>query len=133
MSDELRACIDGREYAYCVDIDDGGYCFDVDGHGYRFRQWTWGEKNRVTDASTGTDPATGQLRVNVARFNELMLATCLTRADTLETVTPAALRALNPVLGDTLLSIAYWVTELPDSAKKASPPRYTAAVSPSPT
>jgi hypothetical protein len=91
-----------------------------------------GRKNRVTDAAAATDPASGRLRVNIARFNELMLATSLTEADSLASVEPAALRALNPVLGDTLLSIAYWVNELPDAEKKASPPRYTAAV-PTPT
>jgi hypothetical protein len=133
MSGELTACIDGREYPYSLGIDDGSYCFSVDGQSYRFRQWTWGEKNRVTDAATTTDPDSGRLRVNVARFNELMLTTCLRRAEALETVTPAALRALNPVLGDTLLSIAYWVNELPDTAKKASPPPYTAVASPTPT
>jgi len=127
MSDDLVASIDGREYVYSVAIDDGSYCFSVDGACYRFRQWTWGEKNRVTDAATATDPATAHLRVNVALFNELMLARCLVSADGLESVTPAALRALNPVLGDTLLSIAYWVNELPDSAKKAFTPQYTAA------
>jgi hypothetical protein len=124
MSDDLVAPIDGREYPYSVDID-GSYCFSVDGQRYRFRQWTWGEKNRVTDASTALDPASGRLRVNIARFNELLLGTCLVSG--LESVTPAALRGLNPVLGDTLLSIAYWVNELPDSAKKVLSPRYTTA------
>ena len=47
MSDELLACIDGRDYPYTVDINDGSYCFDVDSHRYRFRQWTWGERTAL--------------------------------------------------------------------------------------
>jgi hypothetical protein len=121
MPHELTASIDGQDYPYTVRAEDGSYCFAIDGGVYRFRQWTWGEKNRVTDAATGTDPASGRLRVDVARFNELMLAASLTEAGALATITPAALRGLNPVLGDTLLSIAYWVNELPATEKKASP------------
>jgi hypothetical protein len=107
------ASIDGRDYAYSVDAEDGSYRFDIDGRSFCFRQWTWGDKNLVTDAATTTDPSSGRLRLNIARFNELMLAS------TLIGVTPESLRGLNPVLGDTLLAIACWVNELRDSEKKA--------------
>src|SRR5438034_9098524 len=120
MSDDLTASIDGRDYPYTVDASDGSHCFAINGHRYRFRQWTWGEKNRVTGAAAITDPTSGRLRVDIARFNELILATSLTEADSLASITPTTLRALNPVLGDTLLAIAYWVNELPDAEKKVS-------------
>ena len=113
------AAIDGREYAYSVDAEDGSYRFDIDGRGFRFRQWTWGDKNRVTDAATTSDPSSGRLRLNIARFNELMLESTLVEADSLVAVTPESLRGLNPVLGDTLLAIACWVNELRDAEKKA--------------
>lgn len=111
--------IDERTYRYARRPDDGTYLFEVDEAQYRFRQWTWGEKNRVVDAATIAEPATGRMRVDIARFNELMLATTLVEAATLPTVSVPALRELNPVLGDVLLSIAYWVNELPASEKKA--------------
>ena len=132
MSDDRIAAIDGREYRYLIRPEDGTYLFQVDGGSYRFRQWTWGEKNRVTDAATDVDPATGRLHVDIARFNELMLATSLVEADSLAPITPAALRQLNPVLGDTLLAIAYWVNELPATEKKTPrrPPRTPATPGP---
>ena len=119
------ACIEGRDYPYSIDANDGTYHFDIDGHRYRFRQWTWGEKNRVADAAI--DATKGRLRVNVARFNELMLATTLMETDALASITPDSLGGLNPVLGDTLLAIAFWVNELPDEEKKASLPPSAAA------
>ena len=112
--------IDGREYRYSLHPEDGTYLFVVDGGEYRFRQWTWGEKNRVTDAAAVADPDSGLLRVDIARFNELMLATSLIEADTIPSITPAALRDLNPVLGDALLAVAFWVNELPAAEKKTA-------------
>ena len=124
MTDEQTVLIDGREYRYSVHPEDGTYAFVVDGGKYRFRQWTWGEKNRITDAATA-ELDSGQLRVDIARFNELMLATSLVEAEGMPSITPAALRDLNPVLGDTLLAIAFWVNELPAAEKKTPrrPPR----------
>ncbi len=116
MTDGQTARIGDREYPYTRRHEDGAYEFEIDGAGYRFRQWLWGEKNRVIDAATVTG-ADGSLRVDLARFNELMLATSLLHADGLESVTPQALRQLNPVLGDTLLAVAYWVNELPAEKK----------------
>ena len=118
MSEDQLACIGGQEYPYAVRPEDGTYLFRVDGDRYRFRQWTWGEKNRVTDAATTVDADSGRLRVDIARFNELMLAATLVEAETVSPITPAALRELNPVLGDALLEIAYWVNELPATEKK---------------
>jgi len=120
MSEHQIAHIDGCEYLYTVRPDDGTYVFVVGGDEYRFRQWTWGEKNRVTDAAAVADPESGLLRVDIARFNELMLATSLVVADTIPSITPAALRDLNPVLGDALLAVALWVNELPAAEKKTS-------------
>ncbi len=113
------ARVDGQELPYTLRPEDGTYVFEVDGGRYRFRQWTWGEKNRVIDAATVADPAGGRMRLDVARFNELMLAASLAAAEGVEEVTPAALRRLNPVLGDALLVIAYWVNELPAGKKKS--------------
>ena len=120
MTDEQTVLIDGREYRYSVYPEDGTYAVVVDGGEYRFRQWTWGEKNRITDAAAVADLDSGQLRVDIARFNELMLATSLVAAAGMPSITPAALRDLNPVLGDTLLAIAFWVNELPAAEKKTS-------------
>ena len=120
MSDDQTACIDDREYRYTLRLEDGTFLFEVNGGRYRFRQWTWGEKNRVTDAATIADPDSGRLRVDIARFNELMLASSLVEADAVASITPASLRELNPVLGDTLLAIACWVNELPATEKKSS-------------
>jgi len=111
------ATIDGQELAYSASAADGTYAFQVTGGEYRFRQWTWGEKNRVIDASTQLDVETGHLRVDIARFNELMLSTSL-----VPSISPEALRELNPVLGDTLLAIAYWVNEVPAQDKKRVDP-----------
>ena len=118
MTDEQTVLIDGREYRYSVQPEDGTYAFVVDGGEYRFRQWTWGEKNRITDAAAVADLDSGQLRVDIARFNELMLATSLVEAAGMPSITPAALRDLNPVLGDALLAVALWVNELPAAGKK---------------
>lgn len=125
MSEHQIAHIDGCEYLYTVRPDDGTYVFVVGGDEYRFRQWTWGEKNRITDAAAVADLDTGQLRMDIARFNELMLATSLVEAEGMPSTTPAALRDLNPVLGDMLLAIAFWVNELPAAEKKTPrrPPR----------
>jgi hypothetical protein len=112
--------IDGQDLAYDLRPGDGLYDFQVAGATYCFRQWTWGEKNCVVDASTTLDPDTGQLRIDVAAFNELMLATSLVRSDAIAPITPEALRGLNPLLGDTLLAIAYWVNEVPVDDKKRS-------------
>jgi len=120
MSDQQTAQIDGRDVRYSVRPEDNTYVFVVDGGEYRFRQWTWGEKNRVTDAAATADPDSGLLRVDIARFNELMLAASLVEAETIPSITPAALRELNPVLGDALLAIAFWVNELPSAEKKNS-------------
>jgi hypothetical protein len=128
MSDQQTARIDGRDYRYTVRPEDNTYVFEVDGGGYRFRQWTWGEKNCVTDAATAVDPDSGLLRVDIARFNELMLATSLVEAETIPSITPAALRNLNPVLGDALLAIAFWINELPMAEKKTSWARSAAGV-----
>ena len=118
-AESYTAHIDGQEYHYTLRLEDGTYLFQFDGGCCRFRQWTWGEKNRVVDAATIADPASGRLRVDIARFNELMLATTLVEADAITAITPEALRQLNPVLGDTLLSVAYWANELPAAEKKA--------------
>lgn len=119
MDESQTVHIAGQFYRYTSCPEDGTYLFDVNGAGYRFRQWTWGEKNLVVDASTVADPANGRLRVDIARFNELMLATSLVEAPAIGSINVMALRRLNPVLGDTLLSMAYWVNELPASQKKA--------------
>ena len=119
MPDLPIANVRGQEYPYDLRPEDGTYRFEIDGASYRFRQWMWGEKNRVIDAATVTEPADGSLRIDLARFHELMLATSLVEADGLDVVTPEALRQLNPVLGDTLLNIAYWVNELPAKKKKS--------------
>ena len=117
-----RAHIDGQEFDYTLYPEDATHLFQVDNGQYRFRQWTWGEKNRVIDASVVTDTAGNRLRLDIARFNELMLATSLVQADTITPINSEALRQLNPVLGDALLSIAYWVNELPSTEKKTSFP-----------
>jgi hypothetical protein len=119
MAEQQVAYIDGQEYSYTRQPEDGAYLFQVNGAYYRFRQWTWGEKNRVTDASVVFDRASGRMRIDIARFNELLLMTCLVEAETLAVITPETLRQLNPVLGDTLLAIAYWISELPESEKKS--------------
>ena len=119
MPETRTARIEGQEYAFRLRPEDGTYVFEVDGGSYRFRQWTWGEKNRVIDAATVAEPASGRLRVDIARFNELMLTASLVEAEGLDPVTPAALSQLNPVLGDELLSIAFWVNEVPAEKKKA--------------
>src|SRR5215210_7956793 len=126
MPEYQTAQLDGRAYRYAVRPEDGTYVFEVDGGCYRFRQWTWGEKNRVTDAAAIADPDTGVVRVDIARFNELMLATSLVEADDLPSITPAHLRDLNPVLGDALLTIAFWVNELPAEEKKTCSARSAA-------
>src|SRR5215207_7025552 len=110
--------VDGQDFTYTLRPADGTYEFQVGDGVYRFRQWTWGEKNRITDASTAFDSDTGRLRIDIARFNELLLATTLVASDELEAITPESLRDLNPVLGDTLLAIAYWVNEVPGEDKK---------------
>ncbi len=112
-----RAHIDGQEFDYILCPEDATYLFQVDNDPYRFRQWTWGEKNRVIDAAVVTDAAGNRLRLDIARFNELMLAASLVQADTITPLNTEALRQLHPVLGDTLLSIAYWVNELPSTEK----------------
>src|SRR5262249_3065515 len=89
--------IDDQELHYELQPAIGVYDFQVAGGTYRFRQWSWGEKNRVVEASTTVDDRTGHLRIDIATFNELMLATCLVRGDALSSVTPESLRDLNPV------------------------------------
>jgi hypothetical protein len=118
MSAEYTITINAQEFCYTPWPADGTYRFQVNGCAYRFRQWTWGEKNRVTDASTVIDATSGRLRLDIARFNELMLVTSLVETEPAMPITLDALHQLNPVLGDTLLAIAYWVNELPVAEKK---------------
>ena len=117
MRDGRTARINGEDYRFTAEAD-GTFRFEVDGGRHRFRQWTWGEKNRVIDASTIADPATGQPRVDIACLNESMLAATLVEADAISPIDRDALSRLNPTLGDRLLSIAYWVNELSDAEKK---------------
>ena len=70
-----RVALDGQTFEYVFQPLDGSYEFEVEGAKYRFRQWTWGEKNRVTDTATIFEPDTGRLRIDIAQFNESMLAT----------------------------------------------------------
>ena len=118
MSAEYMATINDQELCYILHPVDGTYLFQVNGCAYRFRQWTWGEKNRVTNAATVIDTTSGRLRLDIARFNELMLVTSLVETEPAMPITLDALHQLNPVLGDTLLAIAYWVNELPVAEKK---------------
>jgi hypothetical protein len=118
MSPAYTATINDQELYYIPHPVDGTYTFQVNGCSYRFRQWTWGEKNRVTDAATVIDAVSGRLRLDIARFNELMLATSLVETEPAMPITLDALHQLHPVLGDTLLAIAYWVNELPVTEKK---------------
>jgi hypothetical protein len=118
MSESHRVVIDGQEYRYSLRPEDNTYLFHLAAGDYRFRQWTWGEKNQVIDAAMFTEANGGPMRLDIARFNELMLATSLVEAAGLADITPARLRQLNPVLGDTLLAIACWVNELPVAEKK---------------
>ena len=116
-----RTTIGDVELEYAVRPHDATYAFHFQDGVYRFRQWTWGEKNRVTDAATSLDPDSGQLRIDIAQFNELLLATCLVEAAELDSISPETLRGLHPVLGDTLLSMALWVNEVGVADKKSGP------------
>jgi hypothetical protein len=118
MAAEYTVAINGQEFCYTPRPEDGTYRFQIDGRAYGFRQWTWGEKNRVTDAATIVDTSSGRLRLDIGRFNELMLLASLVDTEPAMSITLDTLRGLHPVLGDTLLSIAYWVNELPASEKK---------------
>ena len=116
---------------YTVRPEDGTYAFLVQDGAYRFRQWTWGEKNRVTDAAASLDPESGELRIDIATFNELLLAACLVEASTLESISQETLRGMHAVLGDTLLSIALWVNEVAVADKKSGGPGGARASAPS--
>ena len=72
--------IEGRRFAYSID-QRGRIVAKVAGGTYTFRQWTWGEKNRATAAAAQEDANSGQLRFDLALFNEMMLASCLEAAD----------------------------------------------------
>ena len=109
MAAEYTATINDQELCYRRHPVDGTYTFQVNGCSYRFRQWTWGEKNRVTDAATVVDAGSGRLRLDIARFNELMLVTSLVETEPAMPITLDALHKLHPVVGVTLLAIAYWV------------------------
>jgi hypothetical protein len=109
--------IEGRRFAYSID-QRGRIVAKVAGGTYTFRQWTWGEKNRATAAAAQEDANSGQLRFDLALFNEMMLASCLEAADGLTEISLATLRALPANLGDQLLLLAYWVNEPGDQQKK---------------
>lgn len=109
--------LDGRRFAYSVDPS-GRVVAKVAGGSYTFRQWTWGEKNRATAAAAQEDARSGQLRFDLALFNELLLASCLETAEGLGEISPSTLRALPANLGDQLLSLAYWVNDPDDQQKK---------------
>jgi hypothetical protein len=114
--------LEGRRFAYSIDAH-GRVVAKVEGGIYVFRQWTWGEKNRATAVAAQEDARTGQLRFDLALFNEMMLASCLEAAEGLQEICPATLRALPANLGDQLLLLAYWVNE-PDGQKKKTDQRH---------
>ena len=85
---------------------------------YRFREWTWGEKNDISNRSVVYDPAGDGFRVNVATFNEGMLQATLVEAPF--EVTLENLRRLPASQGDALLGAAQWVSRLAATEKKSS-------------
>src|SRR5262245_11970485 len=105
--------LDGRQFVYRVD-GQGRVCAKIAGNDYIFRQWTWGEKNRATAAAAHEDARSGQLRFDLAVFNEMMLACCLEAADGLAEISLDTVRALPANLGDQLLLLAHWVNDPDD-------------------
>lgn len=109
--------LEGRRYTYTIDTE-GQVTTAIAGSRYIFRQWTWGEKNRATSVAAQEDARTGQLRFDLALFNEMMLASCLVAAEHLPEISAATLRALPANVGDQLLLLAYWVNDPDDQQKK---------------
>jgi hypothetical protein len=110
-----RVTIDGQEYEFSNHPGAEEYTFLVEGKRCRFKRWTWGEKNRITNESVAFNPAAKRFEVNTIAFNEKMLTNTMVEMEnngqkikpTLETV-----RGFNAALGDRLLMIAQWVNAI---------------------
>ncbi|MGD2088496.1 MAG: hypothetical protein PVH61_20130 [Candidatus Aminicenantes bacterium] len=110
-----RVTIDGREYEFAHHPGTEEYTFLVEGKRCRFKRWTWGEKNRITNECVAFNPTTNRFEVNTIAFNEKMLTHTMKELEsdgqktkpTLDTV-----RGFNAALGDQLLMIAQWVNAI---------------------
>lgn len=116
MSETLqKVTIEGREYEFSHDPGKNDYTFDLDSGRFRFKRWSWGEKNRVTNQCVVFNPGTNRFEVNTIAFNEKMLAATMIETEmkgqkskpTLETV-----KGFNAALGDQLLTIAQWINAI---------------------
>lgn len=116
MSEPLQTVtINHREYRFSHHTGANEYTFVVEDNHCRFKPWTWGEKNRITNECIDFNPGANQFEVNTITFNEKMLANTMKEMEsngqkttpTLETV-----RGFKAALGDQLLMIAQWVNAI---------------------
>jgi len=113
---EETIIVDGKKFSYIYDPKTDTYKFKLPGGNHAFAPWTWGEKNQVTNECTKIDPVIGKVELDVACFSEKMLLATLKEAPF--EITLENLRNLPASLGDTLLSVAYWVNGLSAREKK---------------
>jgi hypothetical protein len=110
-----KITIGDHEYEFLHNPKDNSYSFIIDNNHFRFKRWTWGEKNRITNECVTFNPEIKQFEVNTVAFNEKMLARTLIGANidgkdldpTLDTI-----RDFNASLGDQLLLIAQWINSI---------------------
>jgi hypothetical protein len=116
MSEPLKTVtINRQEYRFSHHTGANEYTFVVEDSRCRFKPWTWGEKNRITNECIAFNPDANQFEVNTIAFNEKMLANTMKEVEidgqkttpTLETV-----RGFKAALGDRLLMIAQWVNAI---------------------
>ena len=115
--------IGSQEYKFSHNARDNSYAFIVDSDQFKFKRWTWGEKNRISNECVTFNPATSQFEVNTVAFNEKMLAETLIEIDidgkklnpTLDTI-----RDYKATLGDQLLMISQWVNSIESNENEDS-------------
>jgi hypothetical protein len=113
MSKPLQmVTINGREYEFSHHTGTNEFTFKVGDNRYRFKRWTWGEKNRITNECAAYNHAANRFEVNTIAFNEKMLTNTMKEMDSNDQKTKPTLdtvRGFNAALGDQLLMIAQWV------------------------
>jgi hypothetical protein len=88
---------------------------------FKLGMWSWGEKNRVTDQSVQFDPDSGQLKMDLQRFNESLLLATVKQAHIAGkpvTVDANFLGNLDAAAGDILLQSAQEINEITEQEKK---------------
>lgn len=104
-----------KAFAHRYDADKGVHIFENGSNCYHFKAWNFAQKGAAINASIVLDQATGDLRIDTARFNESMLLASLVKAQVDGKALEVSLNELQelPVsLGDELLGFAQLVNEL---------------------